>query len=43
MKTSDLQVFQLIDSNFLVIMVALVILAVGYGFYRRMKLSEKER
>jgi len=43
MKTSDLQVFQPIDSSVFVILIAVVILAVGYGFYRRMKLSEKER
>ena len=43
MKTMELQFFQPIDSSVLITLIALVVLVMGYGFYRRMKLTEKER
>ena len=43
MRTNELHVIQSIDSNVLIVLVALVVLVMGYGFYRRMKLREKKR
>ena len=43
MKTTDLNVFQTIDLGLSVVLVGLFILAVGYGFYRRTKLSGKDK
>ncbi len=43
MKANELYVLQTVDSGVLITLIGLVVLAVGYGFYRRMKISEKNK
>ena len=43
MKTNELLVFQPIDSNILLVLITALILVIGYGLYRKMKLDEGER
>ena len=43
MKTNDLNVLQTVDWGLSIVLVSLFVLAVGYGFYRRTRLNEKDK